>query len=181
MTILVTKFMFRSVLAVGLILATISGSAAQFCGPGLPISKNCSCPWGTHLGGFANKTQLGTVGCGSPCPMCIQDDPPRPQRQPSGALPDIADKPRSEGRTVDEKREAARNFRTQRGLSYVERRDKSFSSETPAACADTCMESPTCGRATFWLKSSSCFLFTRGARTEDWGYKDNNAISFSFE
>jgi hypothetical protein len=171
---------FRQLLlATGLFLATISGSAAQFCPPGAPLQKSCGCPWGTHIAGSSGLKST-FVGCGYPCPMCTQDDPPQPERRRE-APPNIAGERLPESETADENRQAVRKFRTQRGVSYVERRDISFSSESPDACATSCMKDAKCGRATFWLKANRCFKFTWGARTEDWGFNDNKAISFSFE
>lgn len=103
MKTLISKLMCRPLLAIGIILATISSSAAQCFGGS--STKSCSCPWGTHQAG-SNGVKMSTVWCGSPCPMCTQDESPRPRRQPSGAPPDIADEPRSEAKTADEKGEA---------------------------------------------------------------------------
>jgi tetratricopeptide (TPR) repeat protein len=91
------------------------------------------------------------------------------------------DPSRNTRRSADETKQSVRKYRTQPGISYVERRDRSFSSETPEACAADCMKDPQCGRATFWSGGNRCFMFARGARTEAWGFKDKKAISFSFE
>ena len=175
MAVPITKVMLGPLLAIGLILATITASSAQCAGG--PLFTSCACPWGTHEAG-TNGVKSSSVGCGYPCPMCTQDAPPQPRQQPSEVPPDVAGKPQSKAKTANK---AVRTFRTQRGLSFVEKRDKSYSSETPEACAADCTKSPTCGRATFWFNSNRCFLFTRGARTEAWGFQDKNAISFSFE
>lgn len=78
MAVSITKLMFLPLLAAGAFLATINSSAAQICEPGEPFLKNCSCPWHTHLAGYVNKTQYGTVGCGYPCPACLPDEYLRP-------------------------------------------------------------------------------------------------------
>jgi hypothetical protein len=83
--------------------------------------------------------------------------------------------------SADEAKQSVREYRTQPGISYVERRDRSFSSEKPEDCAADCMKDPQCGRATFWSGANRCFMFTKGARTEAWGFKDKISISFSFE
>jgi tetratricopeptide (TPR) repeat protein len=75
----------------------------------------------------------------------------------------------------------ARKMRRQDGVSYVAKGDRFASPKTAEDCADVCSKDTDCGRATFWFKSNRCFLFTPGSRTANWGYKDSNAVSFSFE
>ncbi len=76
---MITKFVFRLLLAVGLLLAMIGSSLPQACPPGSVFANQvCYCPYGTHHFGMFTFT----VQCGSSCPPCTPDYE-RPQPRPS--------------------------------------------------------------------------------------------------
>ena len=126
--VLITKLMFRPLLAVGIILATITSSAAQLCPAGAPMTTNCACPWGTHVGGSWNNSQYSTVPCGYPCPICVQNDLPRPNPPDDSASKPPSPAPQLESRqgrlgvkfrVVDQNSAFKLGLRTTRGALVV--------------------------------------------------------------